>query len=145
VTTQGSAARAGLVLGGGGAKGAYQVGVIRALAEAGFEPWAVAGTSIGALNGAIVASSRHLPAAAAELRDLWTALTSRSIVRPKAIVSMAFQLLRPWVRRALDTLPSELLPSGSVLDPAPIVELMKQTVAIERIAAGRRFWVTVFP
>ncbi len=45
----------GLVLGGGGGKGAYQIGVWRALWEAGIDTIidAVAGTSIGALNGAL--------------------------------------------------------------------------------------------
>lgn len=45
----------GLVLGGGGGKGAYQIGVWRALREAGIDTkiGAVAGTSIGALNGAL--------------------------------------------------------------------------------------------
>ncbi|HMS81607.1 MAG TPA: patatin-like phospholipase family protein, partial [Burkholderiaceae bacterium] len=39
-----------LVLQGGGALGAYQGGVVEALAEAGVEPNWVAGISIGALN-----------------------------------------------------------------------------------------------
>lgn len=45
----------GLVLGGGGGKGAYQIGVWKALREAGVdgEISAVSGTSIGALNGAM--------------------------------------------------------------------------------------------
>jgi NTE family protein len=48
-------ARLGLVLAGGGAKGAYQVGVFRALRELGLDRQvsAVAGTSIGALNAAL--------------------------------------------------------------------------------------------
>lgn len=44
----------GLVLEGGGAKGAYQIGVWKALAEAGVQLEAVAGTSVGALNGALI-------------------------------------------------------------------------------------------
>jgi NTE family protein len=44
-----------LVLGGGGARGALQVGAMRALVEAGLQPDLVAGTSIGAVNGAYVA------------------------------------------------------------------------------------------
>lgn len=44
----------GLVLEGGGAKGSYQVGACRALLEMGLDIAAVAGTSIGALNGAMV-------------------------------------------------------------------------------------------
>lgn len=44
----------GLVLSGGGGKGAYQIGALRALSAAGFSPHYVAGTSIGALNGALL-------------------------------------------------------------------------------------------
>lgn len=46
-----------LVLQGGGALGAYQVGVYQALHEAGVEPDWVIGTSIGAINAAIIAGS----------------------------------------------------------------------------------------
>ena len=43
----------GLVLSGGGAKGAYEVGVIKALEEIGFKPEIVTGTSIGSVNAAL--------------------------------------------------------------------------------------------
>jgi len=46
-----------LVLQGGGAIGAYQVGVYQALHEAGIEPDWVIGTSIGAINGALIAGN----------------------------------------------------------------------------------------
>ena len=46
-----------LVLQGGGALGAYQVGVYQAMHEAGIEPEWVIGTSIGAINGAIIAGN----------------------------------------------------------------------------------------
>ena len=46
-----------LVLQGGGALGAYQVGVYQALHEAGIEPDWVIGTSIGAINGSIIAGN----------------------------------------------------------------------------------------
>ena len=52
-----------VALEGGGAKGAYEAGVWKALEEAGVKYNAVAGTSVGALNGAMMAS-----------RDLETAL-----------------------------------------------------------------------
>jgi len=48
----------GLVLSGGGARAAYQVGVIKALKEKGVNFQVVAGTSSGALNAALVASDR---------------------------------------------------------------------------------------
>jgi NTE family protein len=59
-----------LVLQGGGALGAYQVGVYQALHEAGIEPDWVIGTSIGAINAAVIAGNRReerLP----RLRRLW--------------------------------------------------------------------------
>lgn len=43
----------GLVLSGGGTKGAYQVGVWKALKELDINVTAIVGTSIGALNGAL--------------------------------------------------------------------------------------------
>ena len=59
-----------LVLQGGGALGAYQVGVYQALHEAGIEPDWVVGTSIGAINASIIAGNppeERLP----RLREFW--------------------------------------------------------------------------
>ncbi|OQY40073.1 MAG: hypothetical protein B6229_02695 [Spirochaetaceae bacterium 4572_7] len=47
--------KVGLVLEGGGAKGSYHLGVYKALHEMGYQFSGIAGTSIGALNGAIIA------------------------------------------------------------------------------------------
>ena len=58
-----------IALEGGGAKGGYEIGVWRALEEAGVRYNAVSGTSVGALNGALIlaescrAPKRRLPAA----------------------------------------------------------------------------------
>lgn len=63
-----------LVLQGGGALGSYQAGVYEALDGACFLPDWVAGTSIGAINGAIIAGNRpadRLPA----LRAFWEQVT----------------------------------------------------------------------
>ncbi|WP_429085050.1 patatin-like phospholipase family protein [Brassicibacter mesophilus] len=45
----------GLVLEGGGAKGSYQIGAYKALKDLGIEIKGVAGTSVGAINGAMIA------------------------------------------------------------------------------------------
>lgn len=45
----------GLVLEGGGARGAFQIGAYRAIQEMGIEISGIAGTSVGALNGAMIA------------------------------------------------------------------------------------------
>jgi NTE family protein len=64
-----------LVLQGGGALGAYQAGAYEALAENGYEPDWVAGISIGAINGAIIAGNRpenRVP----RLRAFWERVSS---------------------------------------------------------------------
>jgi len=58
------------VLGGGGVLGAVEVGMLRALFERGVAPDLVLGTSVGALNGAMVARDPS-PAVIARLTDLW--------------------------------------------------------------------------
>lgn len=49
----------GIVFSGGGAKGGYQIGVWKALNELGFVPDIVTGTSVGALNGALLAMGEY--------------------------------------------------------------------------------------
>jgi NTE family protein len=57
------------VFGGGGVMGAAEVGMLRALREAGIGPDVVVGTSVGALNGVLLAAD---PDTAVErLTDLW--------------------------------------------------------------------------
>lgn len=58
------------VLGGGGVLGAAEVGMLRALLERGITPDLVLGTSIGAINGALVAREPDL-GVVAKLTELW--------------------------------------------------------------------------
>jgi NTE family protein len=70
-----------LVLQGGGALGAFQVGVHQALHEAGVEPHWVVGTSIGAINAAIIAGNppqRRLE----RLHAFWHRVEHRSWLPP---------------------------------------------------------------
>jgi NTE family protein len=67
------------VLGGGGVLGAAEVGMLRALFEIGAVPDLVLGTSVGALNGAMVARD-PTPAVIDRLTELWQdASTARAI------------------------------------------------------------------
>lgn len=61
------------VLGGGGVLGATEVGMARALLEAGVQPQLVCGTSIGAINGAAIAAD-PTPEGARRLLQIWQAL-----------------------------------------------------------------------
>lgn len=70
--------RVALVLQGGGALGAYQVGVYQALHEAGLEPNWVCGVSIGAINSAIIAGNppeRRME----RLQTFWERITARKV------------------------------------------------------------------
>ena len=72
-------AKVALVLQGGGALGAYQAGVYQGLSEAGIQPDWVIGTSIGAINAALVAG--NAPADRLErMREFWKRMThSRAV------------------------------------------------------------------
>ena len=66
-----------LVLSGGGGRGAYHVGVLRFLEEHEWTPDVIVGTSIGAVNGAAIASGHT----AHSLWALWRRLTTDAVQR----------------------------------------------------------------
>jgi NTE family protein len=66
------------VLGGGGVLGAVEVGMLRALLERGIRPDLVVGTSVGAVNGALVAAD-PTPDTADHLRAVWEELASSGV------------------------------------------------------------------
>jgi NTE family protein len=68
----------GLVLSAGGAKGAYQIGCWKAFVKNRISFCAVAGSSIGALNGALVCQGDFEAAS-----DLWTKLADAQILEPE--------------------------------------------------------------
>lgn len=76
----------GYVLGGGASLGAIQVGMLQALSEVDIGPDSVAGTSVGALNGAVVALD---PAGAANrLSHVWARMT-RDQIFPGGVIAQA--------------------------------------------------------
>lgn len=81
-----------LVLQGGGALGAYQAGVYEALQEAGIEPDWVIGTSIGAINGALIAGNTP-ENRIARLRDFWKRVEQTA---PFAVASVFMRGIQPF-------------------------------------------------
>lgn len=61
------------VLGGGGDLGAHEVGMLGALIDFGIIPDLVVGTSIGSINGAMIAADPSARSVEA-LTELWTTL-----------------------------------------------------------------------
>ena len=67
-----------LILCGGGAKGAVEVGLYRAMHERGIPIDLIVGSSIGALNGAFIAAGAEPD----QLERLWLSLRTRVLFRP---------------------------------------------------------------
>lgn len=82
------------VLGGGGVLGAAQVGMLRALLDHGVRPDLIVGTSIGAVNGVLVAAD-PAPVVAEQLARVWTSPQAREVFGD----TPARQLTRAVVRR----------------------------------------------
>ncbi len=66
------------VLGGGGVLGAAEVGMLRALFEHSIVPDLIVGSSVGALNGAVIAADPSL-ATVDRLVHVWTGLSDRGV------------------------------------------------------------------
>src|SRR5258707_9901861 len=87
-----------LVLGGGGSRGAAQLGVLRALAKRGIDPDAVVGTSVGALNAAAIAAV-GLEAAVPLLERIWSSEQTRPVFRAQRLQLVTNRLRRrPYLR-----------------------------------------------
>jgi len=131
----------GLVLTAGGARGAYQAGVLRRLAEIPSlrdrpSPFAiVTGASAGAINGMYIAArSSDFGSSARELADLWARLSVRDVFRTD-LRALGWVTLR-WLR---DLSLGGLLGAGSVsalLDTTPLFELLRDRLHLEGIAAS---------
>ena len=129
-----------LVLSGGGARAAYQVGMLRYLRRAfpDFRFHIVTGTSAGAINAVYLASHRDGMAAAAEgLSRLWSGLTFEQVFRVD-VGALSKSTLR-WGARLLSG-GSTLAPrSKSLLDTSPLRRLLSSvmtTVSGELIGIG---------
>lgn len=76
------------VLGGGGMLGAAEVGMARALLEAGVQPELLCGTSVGAINGAAIAAD-PTPEGAQRLLEMWEALGRADMFGGSLVASLA--------------------------------------------------------
>jgi NTE family protein len=140
----------GLVLTGGGARAAYQVGALRALAElagAGRSPFAVfAGISAGAINSvALATGADDFPGTVARLAETWAGLTPDRVYRTGAL-----GLARIGTRWIMDLSAGGLIGKSGInylLDPAPLRDLLEASLPFRQlrrhIRAGRLRGVAV--
>lgn len=137
--------RTALVLSGGGARGAYQAGVLSGLMELGLLPAhggfdVLVGSSAGALNaGLLAAYANELDVGVARLVDLWRGIEPQQVFRTD-LLSLGGIGLR-WVRDL--SFGGLLRRSGakSLLDTRPLRGFLLETIPFARIAenvaAGR--------
>ncbi|HBF76871.1 MAG TPA: patatin [Clostridiaceae bacterium] len=114
----------GLVLGGGGAKGGYEIGVWKALRELNVDLKAVVGASVGALNGALIVQDDYDAA-----YDLWTDLTMEKVIKvEKEIEEGKGKILSKGM---FDTAYNALKEGG--LDVTPLKEIMDEVLDEDKV------------
>ena len=138
-----------LVLGGGNALGAYQAGVYEALDIAGLRPDWIAGTSVGAINGAILAGNAG-EARVDRLRDLWqpSAISdgrdwpmSGETLRRTAAVTATMIGGRPGLFAPVGPLgswwrPDPLAAAPGLFDQAAMSDTLARLVDLDRMNGG---------
>src|SRR5687768_5260495 len=113
--------RIGLVLSGGGARGAYEAGVMSVLLpmleRRGERPSIYIGTSVGAVNAAYHAAAAHIPAEqeAQGGIDRWRQVQKSTIIRPILLRQAPLTAIRYLAE--IVSIPGVRLPS--LLDPKP--------------------------
>lgn len=144
-------AEIGLVLQGGGALGAYQAGVFEALTARGYMPGWIAGVSVGAINGALIAGNP--PEHRLErLKAFWDLITDGVVAAPLLSGDIARGLFNEWSAFASVAAgvpgffnprmpPAIWAPWGttgalSVYDTAPLRETLMRLVDFDLLNAG---------
>lgn len=129
----------GIVLEGGGAKGAYQIGAWKALQEAGVKISGIAGSSVGALNGAMMCMDDLEKA-----QRLWENITYSQVMN---VDELPAELLEDWrnvgFKEALTGIMNILRDGG--FNIAPLRQLIAESVDEAKIRSSQReLFVTTF-
>lgn len=129
----------GIVLEGGGAKGAYQIGAWKALREAGVKISGIAGSSVGALNGAMMCMDDLEKA-----QRLWENITYSQVMN---VDELPAELLEDWrnvgFKEALTGIMNILRDGG--FNIAPLRQLIAESVDEAKIRSSQReLFVTTF-
>jgi NTE family protein len=138
MTSEGATGRVGVVLTGGGARGAYQAGALQAVAEVAEEvgassPFSIlAGTSAGAVNVSFLAAHADRPLTATRrLRRFWEELHAERVYRTD-VFSLGKIGARWLAELSLNGLIQEKA-SNSLVDTSPLQALLSEQVRFERV------------
>lgn len=130
----------GVVLSGGGARGAYQVGVIEGLIELGHletdatRPDVYVGSSAGAINVGMLAAHANAPSeAVAALRRVWGGIEAKQVFRTDVRSLSGIGVKWAW-DLTFGGAVGGVTPK-SLLDTAPLRELLSASIPFEKIEA----------
>ncbi len=119
-----------IALEGGGAKGAYQIGAWRALKEAGVQICAVAGTSVGALNGAFICMDML-----EEAEQLWDHISMSSVIAREDMFRRGGSEYMNWFRA---------LKEGG-FDISPLRQLIEDHISEQRVKESAvKFYIMTY-
>lgn len=116
----------GLVFGGGGAKGAYEIGVWKALRELDISIDAVCGTSIGALNGCLFAQGDFDKAL-----SIWENLSPDVVIEQGVSLDFDYSLLVSQ-KNQIDTFLDSVIKEKKV-DVSPFLELIRSSLDEDKL------------
>jgi NTE family protein len=119
----------GLVLEGGGAKGSYEIGAVKALEDMGIQISAVTGTSVGALNGVMVAQHEIDKA-----YKLWHDIHPSRIMKidEERLKQLTHLEIKPGDMSYYLKMISEIITERGI-DVTPLKELIKEYVNEEKL------------
>jgi NTE family protein len=137
--------RVGLILAGGAARGAYEVGVVRYVLEDVARALGrdvpidvLCGTSAGSINACMLAAHADKPVARASmLANRWTSLKLEDVVRPstREILHLVGRLLGRPTKPSADVREGR---RGGIFDPSGVEAIVREAVPFERIGEHMR-------
>lgn len=120
-----------LILSGGGAKAAYEAGVVQSLSHLGLSFDIVTGTSSGSFNAALIAGNQQT-----QLLDLWRNITASDIYRLRIPLWLAFLIpsgLIYWIVNS----------KKAIYDNKPFLKLLQNTIDFKKITESQKHLIII--
>lgn len=121
--------RRAIALGGGGTKGAYEVGVWKALMELGIEYEIVTGTSIGSINGALMATREYERAC-----EIWDTIEMEDVMADGVNLTTTIEgmynqreAIRPFLKKYV---------KNKGADISPFIEFINRLIDEDKVRAS---------
>lgn len=118
-----------LVLGGGGSRGAYEIGVWKAMRELNIQADIVTGTSIGALNGCLYAQNDYQAA-----YDLWYHLTAHDVTKDGLELEFSMDRFRTQRNKLANFL--KQYPHQKGADISPLKDMIHRLLDYSKLMAS---------